>query len=64
MKQSVAVWLVAAFIPLTITACERVAEAVSIMEANADAATSYVSQFSAMHSAIPTGPGRDIEEYQ
>jgi hypothetical protein len=52
-------------IPLTITACQRVAEAVPIAEPNADAATgSYVSQFSALHSAIPGHAGRDIEEYQ
>ena len=64
MKQSLAVWLVAALIPLMITACESVAEAVPIAEANADAASTYVSEFSAMHSAIPAGAGSDIEEYQ
>jgi hypothetical protein len=62
MKQSLAVWLVAALIPLTITACHRVAEAVPIAAANADA--TYVSEFTAMHSAIPEGAGGDIEEYQ
>ena len=66
MEQSLAVWVAAVVIPLTITACQRVvAEAVPIAQPNADAATiTYVSQFSAMHSAIPGGAGKDIEEYQ
>jgi hypothetical protein len=63
MKQSLAVWVVALLLPLTITACQRVADAVAIAESNADAAA-YVSQFSAMHSAIPGAAGKDTEEYQ
>jgi hypothetical protein len=63
MKQSLAVWVAAVVMPLTVTACQRVVEAVPIAEPSADAAV-YVSQFSAMHSAIPGGAGRDIEEYQ
>jgi hypothetical protein len=65
MRKSLAVWSIAAVIPLTITACGRVADAVPIAEANADATTSpYVSEFSAMHSAVPAGLGSAIEEYQ
>ena len=65
MKQSTAVWLGATLMPVTIAACERVAEAVPIAEANADAVTStYVSELSAMHSAIPARANTDIEEYQ
>jgi len=64
MKQSTAAWLGATLTPLTIAACERVAEAVPIA-ADADAAISaYVSTFSAMHSAIPATANIDIEEYQ
>jgi hypothetical protein len=64
MRKSLAVWSVAAVIPLTIIACGRVADAVPIAEANADPATTYVSEFSAMHSAIPVGVRSDIAEYQ
>jgi hypothetical protein len=65
MKQSLAaVSLAAALAPLTITACNKVAEAVPIAEANADAATStYVSEISAMHNAIVAGAGALIDEY-
>lgn len=65
MKQSPAVWLAAALIPLTITGCENAAEVVPIANANVYAASStYVSAFIAMHSAIPAGVRSDIEEYQ
>ena len=65
MKQALAVWVVAVLIPLTITACQRAAEAVPIVEPNIDAATvTYVSQVSALHSAISGPAGGDIEEYQ
>jgi hypothetical protein len=65
MKQSVAaVSLAAALVPLTITACNKVAEAVPIAEANAEAPTStYVSEISAMHNAILAGEGAVVDEY-
>jgi hypothetical protein len=65
MRQSLAVWLAAALIPLTVSACESVVDAVPVAEPNAGAASStYVPEFSAMHSAIPMGAGSDVEEYQ
>ena len=63
MKPSIAVFIVPALIPLTITGWSKV-ETVPIPQVTADAATSaYVGVFSAMHGAIPAGLGAVIDEY-
>lgn len=55
-----------ALILLTTTACDMAVEALPVTEASAatPAASTYVTEFSDMHSAIPMGAGGDIEDYQ
>ncbi len=65
MKQSHAVLLVPFFLPLTISACQKVAESTPASALNNDAAVSTsVNEFSVMHAAIAAGPVMDTEEYQ
>jgi hypothetical protein len=57
--------LASTLILLTTTACEMAVEALPVAEANAaTVASTYVTEFSEMHSAIPMGAGSDIEDYQ
>jgi hypothetical protein len=57
--------IASALILLTTTACKMAVEALPVTEANAAmAASTYVTEFSEMHSAIPMGAGSDIEDYQ
>jgi hypothetical protein len=57
--------IAATLLILTTTACEMAAEALPVAEAQAsDTTTAYVTEFSAMHSAIPASAGSDIEDYQ
>lgn len=62
---NIKVAIASALILLTTTACEMAVEALPVAEANAATASStYVTEFSDMHSAIPMGAGSDIEDYQ
>ena len=54
-----------ALILLTSTGCKMAAEALPVAEANAAmSASTYVTEFSEMHSAIPMGAVSAIEDYQ
>jgi hypothetical protein len=65
MKMLFAVSLVAPLMLLAISACEMAAEALPFAEANAeDDAGGYVTEFSALHSAIPASAVGDIDDYQ
>jgi hypothetical protein len=65
MKQPRPVWFVAAVILLTSTACKMTTEELPAETASLrTAASTYVSQFGAMHSAIPAGAGSHIEDYE
>jgi hypothetical protein len=56
--------IASALILLTTTACKMAVEALPVTEANAATASTYVTEFSEMHSSIPMGAGSDIEDYQ
>lgn len=58
--------IASALVLLTTTACKMAVEALPVAEANAatTTASTYATEFSAMHAAIPMGAGSDIEDYQ
>jgi hypothetical protein len=65
MRKFLAISFLAPFMLLAIPACEMAAEALPVGEANADDATgSYVTEFSALHSAALAGAVSDIDDYQ